>query len=55
MMRIDSCRKCGGVLEENKRCHICNKVNEFFCHRCSNATDKQIHFDCMMKNVLITA
>ena len=26
-MRNDSCRKCGGMLEANKKCNICNKVN----------------------------
>ncbi len=30
IMRIDSCRKCGEILEVNKKCNMCNKANEFF-------------------------
>lgn len=46
-MRIDSCRKCGGVQEVNKKCDICNKAKEFFCHNCGNITE-QIHSQCML-------
>jgi|CXWL01.1.fsa_nt_gi hypothetical protein len=42
-MRIDSCRKCGNTLEVNRKCHICNKANEFFCHNCRDVTIEQIH------------
>ena len=29
-MRLDSCRKCGEMLEVNKKCNVCKKENEFF-------------------------
>ena len=45
-MRIDSCRKCGIELEENKKCDVCRKVNQFFCHNCGFTTDEQIHSKC---------
>jgi hypothetical protein len=47
-MRIDSCRKCGGTLEINKKCDICKKSNEFFCHKCGYVTEEQIHLQCML-------
>jgi len=47
-MRIDSCRKCGVALEVNKRCNVCNKANEFFCHNCGYTTTEQIHSQCML-------
>ena len=47
-MRIDSCRKCGIELEINKKCYVCNKPNQFFCHSCSNVTEEQIHLQCMI-------
>lgn len=47
-MRIDSCRKCGKTLEVNKKCTICNKANEFFCHNCGCVTIEQIHSQCML-------
>ena len=47
-MRNDSCRKCGGMLEAKKKCNVCNKANEFFCHRCGNTTIEQIHLQCML-------
>ena len=50
-MRNDSCRKCGGMLEANKKCNVCNKANEFFCHRCGDVTMEQIHSQCMSMDV----
>ena len=50
IMRNDSCRKCGGMLEANKKCNICNKANEFFCHKCGNITIEQIHSQCVLKD-----
>ena len=47
-MRIDSCRKCGETLEVNKKCNICKKENEFFCHKCGFITNEQIHAQCML-------
>ena len=46
-MRIDSCRKCGKILEVSKKCTVCNKANEFFCHYCGNNTE-QIHSQCIL-------
>lgn len=47
-MRSDSCRKCGETLEVNKKCNVCNKANEFFCHKCGLVTIEQIHSQCML-------
>ena len=47
-MRIDSCRKCGTGLEVNKKCDVCRKPNQFFCHNCSDVTDEQIHSVCYL-------
>lgn len=47
-MRIESCRKCGEILEVNKKCNICKKENEFFCHKCGFITVEQIHSQCML-------
>ncbi len=47
-MRVDLCRKCGAEQEVNKKCDICRKAKEFFCHRCGNVTEEQIHFQCML-------
>lgn len=53
-MRNDSCRKCGCDMEVNQNCPVCGKPFEFFCHRCSNITDKQIHSDCLIKKIFVT-
>jgi len=45
-MRIDSCRKCGIELEENKKCDVCGKVNQLFCHNCGSISEEQIHSEC---------
>jgi hypothetical protein len=50
-MRTDSCRRCGKTLEANKKCHICNKATEFFCHNCGHITIEQIHSQCMIIDV----
>jgi len=47
-MRIDSCRKCGTLLEINKKCYVCREPNQFFCHNCGNVTEEQIHSQCML-------
>lgn len=46
-MRMDSCRKCGEMLEVNKKCNVCKKENEFFCHKCGLIIE-QIHSQCML-------
>ena len=50
-MKIDSCRRCGNELEVNKKCDICNKENQFYCHECGDVTIEQIHFECMMTSI----
>lgn len=47
-MRMESCRKCGETLEVNKKCSVCKKENEFFCHKCGFITVEQIHSQCML-------
>jgi len=47
-MKDNSCRCCGHELEVNKKCDICNKENQFYCHGCGYVTEEQIHFQCMM-------
>lgn len=50
-MKEDSCRRCGNGLEVNKKCDICNKENQFYCHECGYATEEQIHLECMMTRI----
>lgn len=50
-MKSESCRRCGKGLEVNKKCKICLKPNQFFCHGCGLVTDEQIHFQCMMMSL----
>ena len=47
-MRIDSCRKCGKELEVSKKCDVCKKENQFFCHKCGYLTIEQIHAECLV-------
>ncbi len=50
-MKLDSCRRCGNELEVNKKCTVCNKENQFYCHECGDVTIEQIHFECMMVGI----
>ena len=50
-MKQDSCRRCGHELEVNKKCDICNKENQFYCHECGYVTEEQIHLECMMTRI----
>ncbi len=50
-MKEDSCRRCGNGLEVNKKCDICNKENQFYCHECGYVTEEQIHLECMMTRI----
>ena len=54
-MKQDSCRRCGNELEVNKKCDICNKENQFYCHECGYVTVEQIHFECMMTSIKKTS
>jgi len=51
-MKQESCRRCGNELEMNKKCDVCNEVNQFFCHECGFVSEEQIHFKCLMNNDL---
>ena len=50
-MRIDSCRKCGVVLEIKRKCNICKKPLEFSCKKCKFETDEQIHSLCRLADM----
>ncbi|WP_299293066.1 hypothetical protein [Nitrosopumilus sp.] len=50
-MRIDSCRKCGMELEVHKKCEVCGDAIQFFCHKCGNISDEQIHSVCYLVNM----
>ena len=50
-MKEDSCRRCGNGLEVNKKCDICSKENQFYCHECGYVTEEQIHLECMMTRI----
>jgi len=54
-MKQDSCRRCGNELEVNKKCDICNKENQFYCHECGYVTEEQIHFECMITSIKKTS
>jgi hypothetical protein len=47
-MREESCRRCGQEMDIGKKCDICNKPNQYHCHRCGYEPEKQIHSTCMM-------
>ena len=45
-MRVDSCRKCGMVLETEKRCFECRQSIVFRCQNCKSLTDEKFHLSC---------
>jgi len=50
-MKDESCRRCGNELEVNKKCNVCSKPNQLYCHECGYVSEEQIHFQCMMINM----
>jgi len=46
-MPDESCRKCGGILVELKKCQECRQIYCWVCDECSKKTQEQFHFDCM--------
>ena len=52
-MRNNSCRKCGYKMHVNQNCPECKKAIEFICYKCNINTDKEIHSDCVIQNVLV--
>ena len=47
-MPDESCRICGGVLEDFAKCTQCNKVNRMICKKCGTKTNEQFHAICML-------
>ncbi|MBT8242920.1 MAG: hypothetical protein HKO48_03635 [Nitrosopumilus sp.] len=47
-MKQELCRRCGDELEVNKKCNVCNKENQFYCHRCGYLTEEQLHLQCIL-------
>lgn len=54
-MRNNSCRKCGHGMDVYENCHACKKPIEFICYKCNRNTDKEIHSDCIIQKVSLTA
>jgi len=42
-MRIESCRKCGGVMMPHEKCDTCNINISLICNHCGLESDKEIH------------
>jgi len=47
-MKDELCRRCGNELEVNKKCNVCYKPNQLYCHECGYVSEEQVHFQCMM-------
>ena len=47
-MKQELCRRCGDELEVNKKCNVCNKENQFYCHTCGYLTEEQLHLQCIL-------
>ncbi len=47
-MRIDSCKKCGRILEISRQCTVCEDPIEFHCTECKIVNEEQIHLNCML-------
>lgn len=45
-MPDESCRSCGGELEEYLKCKICKKITRYMCLECNRKTLLQYHFLC---------
>ena len=45
-MPDESCRTCGGELEEYLKCNECRKINQYMCCKCTRKTLLQYHFLC---------
>jgi len=45
-MRIDSCRKCGIVLNVKQKCSVCEQPIKFGCNKCLFESNEQIHSQC---------
>ena len=47
-MKIDSCKKCGNVLEISHACSVCEEPNKFECTHCNIVLDEQFHTQCVL-------
>ena len=47
-MKIDSCKKCGNVLEISHTCLVCEEPNKFECTHCNIVFDEQFHTQCVL-------
>lgn len=47
-MRIDSCRSCGGTLQELQSCPDCKECIQFTCPSCKKFGEIHIHPECSM-------
>lgn len=48
-MPDESCRKCGGKLEEYARCRYCSQAILQVCLNCGALTEKKFHSACFYK------
>ena len=45
-MRKDSCRSCGGMMQEFQSCPDCKECIQFTCPSCGKFGETQIHPKC---------
>lgn len=45
-MPDESCRNCGGELEEYLKCKVCKKTTRYACRTCNRKTSFKYHFLC---------
>jgi hypothetical protein len=50
-MRMDSCRKCGFILDIKQKCSICTEPIKCSCKNCNFETDEQMHSICRLVDV----
>lgn len=48
-MPDESCRTCGGELEECLKCNTCRKINQYICCKCNRKTALQYHYLCNIR------
>lgn len=46
-MPDESCRICGGILENCSSCSECRKATQRICRSCNSKTKEQFHGDCL--------
>ncbi len=48
-MRTESCRSCGGDLQELQSCSSCKKGIQHTCNKCRKNGEIQVHLKCILK------